>query len=118
MSISARRLLAALVAITLVLTAPALAMGRSGTGASGVLVICTGTGPLSVVVDADGQPTGRVHVCPECALSALSGVLPLEMRAPIYIPRTFAVRATTQAARAASQRTPIPSARGPPFVAA
>ena len=33
------------------------------------MVLCTGTGPLTVSVDENGQPTGPAHICPDCALS-------------------------------------------------
>lgn len=39
--------------------------------ASGAMVLCTGTGPISVVIGADGEPMGPMPICPDCAFSFL-----------------------------------------------
>ncbi len=46
-----------------------MAQARMTPGPKGHIVLCTGTGPLSVLVDAKGQPTGATHICPDCAMS-------------------------------------------------
>ena len=60
--------LAALIAVT------ALHVGaaRGQAQVAGSIVLCTGTGPVVVAVDADGQPTGHVATCPDCVLSILA----------------------------------------------
>ena len=66
-----RPLLAGFLALTLALTSAAMAAARGQTMAAGSVVICTGSGAVTMQVDADGQPVGPVHICPDCALSLL-----------------------------------------------
>ncbi|MDQ2094778.1 hypothetical protein [Rhodalgimonas zhirmunskyi] len=53
----------------LALTGQSMAVMRGMPGAAGEIVLCTGTGPLTVQVDENGQPVGPAHICPDCALS-------------------------------------------------
>jgi hypothetical protein len=53
-----------------------MAMARGTPAPVGQAVLCSGTGLVTVLVDAEGQPTGQVHICPDCALSILAGVTP------------------------------------------
>ena len=52
-----------------------MAAARAAPGPEGHIILCTGTGPVSVLVDADGQPTGATHLCPDCALSQLQALV-------------------------------------------
>ena len=38
------------------------------------MVICTGHTAVTIGIDADGNPTGEVFYCPDCATSALIAV--------------------------------------------
>lgn len=58
-------------ALLLVLTAQSMAIARGTPGAAGAVVLCTGTGPVTILTDADGQPVGPAHICPDCTLSLL-----------------------------------------------
>jgi len=69
-----RTYIAAFCALLLVVTSHSMAQARGMTDAEGQIVICTGTGPITVLVDADGQPVERGHVCPDCAMSLFAGV--------------------------------------------
>ncbi len=64
-----RPLLTLLMALTLVVTAQSMASARNMTTPTGEMVLCTGTGPVSIEVDAEGNPTGPVHICPDCSIS-------------------------------------------------
>jgi hypothetical protein len=64
-----RTYLALALAFVLTLTAQNMALARSAPDPAGRMVLCTGMGPVTVLVDAEGQPTGAVHICPDCALS-------------------------------------------------
>jgi len=39
--------------------------------AVGEMELCTGHGAVTVGIDADGNPTGEIFYCPECASTAL-----------------------------------------------
>ncbi len=58
--------LAGLIALTSV--SMSLARGQMR-DASGSMVLCTGTGPMTVQVDREGQPIGPMPICPDCAFS-------------------------------------------------
>ncbi|MFT6607055.1 MAG: hypothetical protein ACJA2X_002258 [Halocynthiibacter sp.] len=64
-----RPLTAILLALMLLATTGAMASAR-GTmrDAAGQMVLCIGTGSVTVNVDADGQPIKAGHICPDCAL--------------------------------------------------
>ena len=46
-----------------------MALARTAPAPAGEIVLCTGSGAATVAVDAQGRPTGAVHICPDCALS-------------------------------------------------
>lgn len=72
-------------ALMLALTGQSMAVARGATGPAGQMVLCTGTGPVSVLVDENGQPTGPPHYCPDCVLSLLDAAVP-------YVPAAAIVR--------------------------
>lgn len=61
--------------LSLVLTGQSMAMARGMSPAADQIVICTGSGPMVMTVDAEGNPTAPSHLCPDCALNLLQGVL-------------------------------------------
>jgi len=67
-------------ALVIGITSVQLAAARGHTPAAGTRVICTGSGPVHVLVDKDGAPTDGLMLCPEKALSFLAHV---EMAAPV-----------------------------------
>ncbi len=58
-------------AAIIVLTAQSAAIARTMPDATGQMVICTGTGPLMVYMDENGEPTGAPHICPDYGLSLI-----------------------------------------------
>jgi hypothetical protein len=70
-----RRYLASLLVAALVLTGHSAA-ARGMTDATGQMVLCTGNGPVTVYVDADGQPTKPPHYCPDCLLHLIALIEP------------------------------------------
>jgi len=64
-----RTYLALALAFVLTLTAQGMALSRTAPDPTGRMVLCTGTGPVTVLIDSQGQPTGAMHICPDCALS-------------------------------------------------
>ena len=71
MSLRSHPLSALALALLLVLTAQSMAVARGMPGAAGSIVLCTGTGPVTILTDAEGQPLGPAHVCPDCTLSLI-----------------------------------------------
>lgn len=58
----------------LVLTSQSMAVARGATDQASEMVLCTGTGPITVMIGQDGVPVGPPHYCPDCALSLLEAV--------------------------------------------
>ncbi|WP_439109215.1 hypothetical protein [Lentibacter sp.] len=103
----------ALLVAVLVLTGQAMAEARAMTSPAGEIVLCTGTGPLSILVDADGKPTGPPYICPDCALALFADITaPVSTPEPIL--RTVALSGFGALARLVAQRSVAASARGPP----
>ncbi|MDE4133693.1 hypothetical protein PXK00_11250 [Phaeobacter sp. QD34_3] len=57
--------------LAVVLTAHSAAAMRGAQDATGQMVICTGTGPVAIYVDSDGQPVSAPHYCPDCVMHIL-----------------------------------------------
>lgn len=112
-----RPILALVLALALTLTGQSMAMARGATDATGQMVICTGAGIVVVHVDEDGNPTGPPHICPDCALTAMTG---LAMPDTLPLPAT-GMWAQMQAAghhlSVPATETQTPQARGPPLAA-
>lgn len=71
-----RTYLAVVMSLLVLLTGQGMAATRGMDAAVGHMVICTGTGPVVVMVDENGQPTKAPAYCPDYALSLLGAVLP------------------------------------------
>lgn len=111
-----RPILPVVAALLLLVTSQSMAVAR-GTmrDATGSMVLCTGTGPITVLMDENGEPIGPSHICPDCALSVIAGladgfVLPVPDQsafrfAPVARPQHVSVLTL-----------PPRQARDPPFV--
>ncbi|MDE4097733.1 hypothetical protein [Phaeobacter gallaeciensis] len=69
--------------LAVVLTAHSAAAMRGARDASGQIVICTGTGPVAIYVDSEGQPVPAPHYCPDCVMHLLDAGLPVQQALPI-----------------------------------
>ncbi|ALG91744.1 MAG: hypothetical protein CL814_04835 [Confluentimicrobium sp.] len=67
-----RPLLATLLALMLSLTSFTLAAARGQAPAAGEMVICSGLGLQTITVDADGNPVGPPHICPDGVAAFIS----------------------------------------------
>jgi hypothetical protein len=76
-----RNLLSIFLACALALSSVTMAVAR--THAQGVqdVVICSGYGMVTITLDAEGNPVGPVHMCPDC-VPAVGALLP-ETGAPL-----------------------------------
>ena len=94
-------------------TGLSLAHARGMPGAAGYAELCLGGTPVMVAVDAEGNPTGEAHVCPEFALSLMlaldAGFVPSP--APVVLAEAEGgVSGTLSEGRAPT----VARARGPP----
>ncbi|WP_439522230.1 hypothetical protein [Marivita sp.] len=64
-----RHITFALMVLVIGFTSVQLAAARGQSPAVGTMEICTGTGPVHILVDENGQPTGGVMICPDYALA-------------------------------------------------
>ena len=97
----------------LVLTSVTLAVARGAPQPVGQIVLCTGAGTRTVLVDADGAPMSPPHVCPDCLL-AFHATAP---RDPLPAPQMAATCARHRFAGASHVTTlsqPPLKARAPP----
>ncbi|MEY8842253.1 hypothetical protein AB9K41_24760, partial [Cribrihabitans sp. XS_ASV171] len=102
-------------ALLLALTGQGLAQSRGMSAAVGQMTLCTGTGPVVVYVDDQGQPTKAPHYCPDFALALMAALLPdPASAAPPPEPSTLR-RFAQDRAEIPAPRTPR-KARAPPLV--
>lgn len=66
-----RSLICLMLTLMLALTSQSMAVARGASAATDQMVLCTGTGPVAVYMDADGQPTSAPHICPDSALNII-----------------------------------------------
>lgn len=109
-----RALLAFSLAILVAFTSQSLAVARGQAVASGQMVICSGGQVVTVSVDAEGNPVGPAHVCPDCALHVLD--LSPEAPVPGFVPVCTAQRlALAQTPWVHGPPAVTPRARAPPL---
>ncbi len=108
------RIVAAVVlAAILAATSLTMAVARGQTRVAGEVVICTGYGVTTISVDANGNPVGPVHLCPDMVLglmAALDTPPPVVTRPEGRVERIE----TPEPVRLSAQSAPVARARGPP----
>ena len=106
-------LLSLLMVLVLALTGHSMAAARAMSSLAGYNELCTGTGPLMVAVDENGEPVGPPHICPDFALHGFDlGVHVASLpEAPTALVRLAFVSSVE--AGLSSLGVP-PQARGPP----
>jgi hypothetical protein len=99
MKLYLRTYLSIALALMLALTGQSMAIARGTSDSAGQMVLCTGTGLITVFVDENGDPTGAPYICPDCALNFLTATTLPEMvvlpdnAGPVVLPiRTTYVR--------------------------
>lgn len=99
-------------ALILVVGSLGMAVARGQARAVQTLVICTGHDLATVTLDADGEPVGAPHLCPDCVLAGLAVLT----TAPALVRPQTATRAVAvpMPPLLAVLPTPAASARGPP----
>ncbi|QYK42651.1 MAG: hypothetical protein KF887_05960 [Paracoccaceae bacterium] len=110
-----RSALSLVLAVVLALVSQTGAVARAQAGVPGLeMVLCTGSGTVTVTLDAEGNPTGPRHPCPDC-LAALAPFLP--PAAPVlHRPATTGRSILPPGQPVAIPRpAPAPLARAPPL---
>lgn len=110
-----RTYLALALALLLAFTGQTMAMVRTAPAPVGEMVLCTGAGPVTVQIGADGQPTDGAprHLCQDCALHFFTAVLPpVQDEGPA--PRIVRPSSVREALASNVPVTRRPTARGPP----
>lgn len=106
--------LAVVLSVVLALGTATMAVARGqATGGGDSVVICSGYGVVTITLDADGNPTGPVHPCPDCLAGLGLALLP---DAPLVLRPSSPARLLVWAPEVAWQGhdRPAPKARGPP----
>lgn len=110
-----RHITLCLAILTLVVTAQAFALARGAAPVAGQMVLCIGTGSVTVNIDADGQPVGTPHICPDAALTLLGQDVMI-----VAPERVVAISRAEYAARHVPvtrvQAAPAYLSRGPPVL--
>ena len=68
------RLFTPLLVVLMLITSASLAVARAAPDPAGHFVLCTGSGPVVLHVDENGDPVGAAHYCPDCAMTLLAAV--------------------------------------------
>lgn len=110
---SFHKILGFALSLLVVSTGVGVAGSRGIDRAVGQMVLCTGDGPVTVYMDAEGQPTKAPHFCPDFALALLGAVLPelVQVSNPAHSAGAIPLVRRESLISALVLRTP---ARGPP----
>ncbi|WP_126979382.1 hypothetical protein [Frigidibacter oleivorans] len=111
-----RSLATTLLILIVGVTSQSMAIARGQTRIADTVVICSGYGIVSIQVDAEGNPVGAPHICPDMALSLLAAP---EVAPPVLLRPEGGIRRVEprDIARAAAGRAVAAQARGPPLFA-
>ena len=106
-------LIAVLLALAVALTGAQMAYARGQPQPAGQMVICTGLGLTTVMVDSEGTPVAQSHVCPDGLLTlflSAGGAWEPASRLLNWVPLSQSVAVMR------GQGRPVPGAqaRGPP----
>jgi hypothetical protein len=108
------RLLPLLLSVLIGLTGFTLAGARGQTRTGESVILCTGAGALVVTLDAEGNPAGPAHVCPDMALALLAGVAAGPPVVPAARPAGSEALTPAPAGPGAPVSLPLGEPRGPP----
>lgn len=108
-----RSLLALVMALMLGVTSITLASARGHAPAVGQIELCTGMGMQMISVDAEGNPVGDPHVCPDGVAALAAPDLALPVLPPRLLVDGEKLRLPDRLA-SAEQARPRASARAPP----
>ena len=109
-----RHMVLSLMAVAMVLTSGAMALARTAPDGTSI-VICTGMGLATIMVDADGREIDPSPICPDCVTPTFADLVvrPQVVQQPsilsvLHPAAAHSARPSVEAVQAA--------ARGPPLV--
>lgn len=111
-----RHILPVMLSLLVVLTGQAAAVAHAAPSPSGRIELCTGSGPVMVYVDENGEPVGDPVFCPDFALSL---ILALDLPPVVAGPVALSVGAISVGLLSKNGRGPAfvdYPARGPPVL--
>ena len=115
MKLHMRSYLTLFLVLVVTLTAHSAGAMRGMQDATGQMVICSGSGPVVISVDADGQPARAPGNCPDCIALGMDALAPVShMQLALRRPQGNARPLTP--ARIQSRMPLRACARAPPFV--
>ncbi len=115
MSPKVRSILSGFLALILMIGSLQMAVARSAPMPVDEMVLCTTQGAVTVAIDAEGNPTGEMQYCPECAAIAFAFV---DVSAPDFstpAPTSLAIDTPAQSLPVVQAARHCPQARGPPL---
>lgn len=108
------RLVALFLAVAVALTSQAFALARGESVAAGEVVICAGGGFVTVALDAQGNPVGPAHFCPDAVMAMAALTVP-PVVAPEPVTGTTERAVTVAAVWPATRDVTHAQARAPPI---
>ncbi|MFM2356854.1 MAG: hypothetical protein RLZZ528_2590 [Pseudomonadota bacterium] len=114
LALRALRLLPLLLSVLIGLTGFTLAQARGQARMGESFILCTGAGAVVVTLDANGNPTGPAHVCPDMALALLAGVAAAAPVLPVARLARSERLVATRAIASSPVSLPLGEPRGPP----
>lgn len=113
MPVSVQTIVAALSIVAAVLTAGIAGAARGQAMEAGRIVICSGQGVVTLGIDAEGNPTGPAHWCPDCVLTLLAAAATAPPAAAVT-EDAVAASCVSRVDRRPGGSLAEPQARGPP----
>ena len=115
MKLHLRSYLTMFLVLAVTLTAHSAGAMRGMRDATGQIVICSGTGPVVIYVDADGQPARAPGNCPDCITLNMDLTVGPQ-QAPLTARQPQVMAQQSQRAWIQSRMPLLACARAPPFV--
>ncbi|WP_170326826.1 hypothetical protein [Ruegeria arenilitoris] len=109
------RFLPLALSLLVILTGQGVAASRGLDTAVGQMVLCTGSGPVVVYMDAEGQPAKPPHFCPDYALTLLGAIAVSGPELPV-VPKTGRPAPLRKADSLIALPVPYRPARAPPVL--
>lgn len=108
-----RSLMSVMLTLMLAITSQSMVMARGVSAATGQRVLCAGTGPVAVYMDAAGEPTSAPQICPDSALNVVVTGAASGLVVPVrFVQYPLSIGLIVRSAPKSPH--PAPPSRGPP----